>query len=373
MLDVTKALSQMHFNRPDPVELRDRLDASPIQSWQDSNDDIRYMWRVRARAALVSYHSVFGDGTELHDYTVGDLKAVWAELLAYAMHQQRGLLAGPKETAWACPRLTLTELVRLLRPSGIPDERISAVINDATFDPARNEDPCLSPLLPVQDGFAVPSSLIIHSGPERNALMLARANPAIRGRFAKELGRYGAEQVAGLFKGLSFRVAIGVKLLRPNKSVAGDLDVVVLDVTQRVALVFEVKWHLPVDGAREINAALGRAMEGQQQARAVRAGLEAGEIRPRWPQGWPDPGTWRWRWFVLTNDVLPVVDTMVEPEIRSHQLLFHIVGRASKEGGLNAIADRLHTPPFPPDELCELITNESRFGGYRISAASVQV
>lgn len=373
LLDVVRSLDKADFSRPDPRELRKRLEASPVQSWRNTNEAIRILWRAAARAALDSHDSVFSDSTELAGYTIGDLKAVWVELSAYAMHHQRGLLAGPKETFWACPHLAQKEIVDLLRPSGIPAAQIAAVIDDATFDPERNDDPCLAPLLPVDAGLAVPSSLIIYSGPERNALMLARQNAPIQGRLANDLGRYGSAQVAGLFEGYPFKVAKGIKLFRSNKSVAGDLDVVVLDPSDRVVLVFEVKWHLPVDGAREINAALARAMDGQRQARAIRAGLEAGHLRPRWPQGWPDPTGWHWHWFILTNDVLPVIDTMAEPEIRSHQLLFHIVGRAAKDGGLRNVADRLREPPSPPAELCQLTTTESRFGSYLVSAASVAI
>src|SRR5207249_12235674 len=109
-------------------------------------------------------------------------------------------------------------------------------------------------------------------------------------------------------------------LFRSNS--AGDLDVVLCDSSTSTLVIFEIKWHLPVDGNREVNRVEQDAIEKRKQVVRLRDEIARGDAIPAWPAGWPDVSSYRKRWFVLTRDVLPMRSVSEDDvTIRSLQLL----------------------------------------------------
>ena len=115
---------------------------------------------------------------------------------------------------------------------------------------------------------------------------------------------------------------------------------------ENLLVVLEVKWHLGVDGTYEEIAIEQAALGKHDRLKSLRHSVEAGAVTVSWPDTWPPvPDDTEWRWFVLTNDVLPTQDNNDSNiRIRSHQMLKHLLPAGVP---LRHLVDLLDAPPTP--------------------------
>jgi hypothetical protein len=158
-----------------------------------------------------------------------------------------------------------------------------------------------------------------------------------------------------------------VKVRDQNGRPAGDLDVVSIDPVENLIAVFEVKWQLEPDGASEIDKVEIQATQGQAQLARIASGLANGSLRVKWPPGYPDTSTYKWEWFVITSNVIPVVrGTSGTILARSHRVLTHMALRVG--ASLREVCDLLAKPAIPPtadERVLESISH--RFWNYEIT------
>ena len=130
------------------------------------------------------------------------------------------------------------------------------------------------------------------------------------------MGAEGEQTILGLVeKRLSPGVlrAANVTVTRRKGQRASDLDVVVYSPRENLLVVLEIKWHIGVDGTYEETAIEQSAVEKRDRLRLLRESVQAGTTTVGRPHTWPPvPDSTQWRWFVLTNDVLPTQDSTSE-------------------------------------------------------------
>ena len=139
---------------------------------------------------------------------------------------------------------------------------------------------------------------------------------------------------------------------------------VLCDPSTATLVIFEIKWHLPVDGNREVNRVEQDAIEKRKQVVRLRDEMTRGDAIPAWPAGWPDVSSYRKRWFVLTRDVLPMRSVSEDDvTIRSLQLLNRTLqSRAS----LADLISALDHPPETPAVTRKTQWESLRYGDLKI-------
>ena len=80
---------------------------------------------------------------------------------------------------------------------------------------------------------------------------------------------------------------------------------VLCDPTEKLLVVMEVRWHPSTANRNEGLDISQAAIKKCEQVRRLRNEIQTGKATVRWAPNWPDVSGFRWRWFVLTRDVLP--------------------------------------------------------------------
>lgn len=337
--------------------------------WEEADEALRMRFRRRAGVLVESLHRTdVPEHLLLGDFSFGQALATWRELLSAALYRDACLMLGSTNPLVACPAFSLEDLVAALEITGVARPKIQAVLDFLTFDVQNDTDPCLAPLIPVGDLVAPMSALISPSSPERNLLAKLRTDTARFGPIGEALGRIGEATVSKALESVpNVLVASQVKVYDHSDRAAGDLDVVVVDPDDRLVAVFEVKWQLDPDGAKEIDKAEAQAEVGQAQIRRLSSGLRDGSLEVDWPADWPDVGGWEWQWFVVTSNVIPLTRTSPgEAPARSHLLLTRMALRAGEP--LRRVCELLSNPPLPEEGKEFLVqTSTHSLGPYTVS------
>jgi hypothetical protein len=305
-------------------------------------------------------------------FTMGEAALVLRELLARAQHSQGCLMRYSTSVSATLPFFMLDDLVgELSRETGVSSASVSRLVAALTLDLERCPDPCLTPFVPVGQALVPMSCLVAPGSPMRNLTSLLQLDPARFGAAGQALGRLGVDSCATTLERVSgSRSAKNVGLVGVGGVRVGDLDVVLVDPSQRLMVVFEVTWQIGPDGAVEIGRALQKAAEKREQVARNRAHLAQGTATARWPTGWPDVSGFATRWYVLTRDVLPLDAPRGDIVIRSHQLLASMLRPGTS---LDDLVRLLDDPPTPPAELTQLQSGDLKFGAYRIEWTQVTV
>lgn len=337
--------------------------------WEEADEALRMRFRRRAGILVESLHRTdVPEELLLGNFSFGQALAVWRELLSPALYRDACLMLGSHNPLVACPALSLEDLAAALEVTGVPRPKIQAVLDFLTFDVQSDTDPCLAPLIPVGDLVAPMSALISPSSPERNILAKLRTDTARFGPIGDALGSIGETAVRKALENVpNVRVASQVKVYDHSKGIAGDLDVVIVDLDDRLVAVFEVKWQLDPDGAKEIDKAEAQAEAGQTQIRRLSSGLRDGSLVVAWPADWPDVGAWEWQWFVVTSNIIPLTRTSPrDAPARSHRLLTRMALRAGEP--LRRVCELLSDPPLPEEGKEFLVeTRTHSLGPYTVS------
>jgi hypothetical protein len=337
--------------------------------WEAVEDRIKEGFRVFAEKMVTGMRRVSApDSLGIDGFRLGEALAVWRELLAAALYRNMCILAGTVNPLVSAPARPSVQLLTDLAPSGVDPSVIERVVRFLTFDPDRDEDPCLAPIIRTDHGLVPMSSLIAPGSPERNILAKARSDPDLFGRIGQQVGRIGPATVGEALKRVpGVRVATEVKVKGPDGQSLGDLDAVAVDEADRLVAAFEVKWQLEPDGAKEIDKVEAQAEEGQAQIRRLRRPVESGKAPIRWPQGWPSLEGFEWRWFVITSNVIPITRIASgDVPARSHKVLTMMALRARSP--LREVCDMFCNPALPEEGKQYLVeTSTRRIGPYTIT------
>jgi hypothetical protein len=262
------------------------------------------------------------------------------------MQMQAALIVGSTDPETVSPLTRREDFVEQVAvAAGIGEEVSERITGLLELNLDRCPDGALTPLILIDDRILPMSSLIIPSAPQRNLIAILQLDPTRAGEVGRLLGGAGEREVLSTVNRLdaSILTTSRVKLRRKNGESAGDLDVVLCDPETATLVILEIKWHLPVDGNREVNRVEQDAIAKREQVVRVRGEMARGDAIPNWPADWPDVSNYRKRWFVLTRNVLPMRSVSVEEvTIRSNQLL----SRTLRSGG--SLADLIATLDHPP-------------------------
>jgi hypothetical protein len=358
-------------SEPVPIaELRAYVSASEAGvPWETAQDPIKEGFRLFAEKMEAGMRRVSAsDSLVIDGFRLGEALAVWRELLAAALYRNMCILAGTINPLVVAPARPLVQLHKDLGPSGVDHAVIENVVRFLTFDPGRDEDPCLSPVLRTDRGLVPMSSLIAPGSPERNILAKARSDPGLFGRLGEQVGRIGPATVGEALRRVpGVHVATEVKVRGQDNQSLGDLDVVAVDQDDRLVAVFEVKWQLEPDGAKEIDKVEAQAQDGQAQIHRLRRPVESGQATIRWPQGWPALEGFQWRWFVITSNVIPITRVSSgDVPARSHKVLTMMAVRSGSP--LREVCDIFASPALPEEGKQYLWeTSERGVGPFTIS------
>lgn len=366
LLDLVEDIIDPEETRPWDPRLRPWLAAGGLNiPWEQAPPWVRGEFRASAASLVDKYPTYLPADLDVGGFTMAEATQVLVELLARGLYMNACTIQGSTNIAAVVPILDSDAFVAdLIEASAVTEDRLRQVLGLLTLDLDRCPDPCLTPLIPIGEDLIVPlSSLIVPSSPVRNFTALLQADPARFGRAGRALGALGARTTAATFDRLAGAlVTTSIKVVRPDRTRAGDLDVVVCDPTSRTMAVFEVMWRIGPDGSAEVARAEEDAHAKRGQVNRIRGDIESGQAAPRWPSNWPNVSGFRTRWFILTPNVLPV--RAVEPDgivVRSHQMLARTLRVGASLADLVKLMDE---PPYPPTELTQTQWERVAYGDF---------
>lgn len=340
--------------------------------WRSVGHIQRELYREWAGHEMRRHAFQLPNDIELGGFTVADGRAVLRELLAQGLHANAAIFFGTTSSEVALPVRSRSELAaQVERDTGVPRLRLDPILDLLTADIARCPDPCLTPLIPIGgDSVVSMSSLIVPGAPLRNLVDRVNADPARSGAVGRKLGLIGNQAVAQTVRsrlGSAALVEERVDVYAADGQRVGDLDVVAIDPQTGEAAVMEVLWEIGPDGSAQVARTEVKANAKRAQVVRIRTALANG-AQPRWPPGWRLPGEIRYRWFILTPDVLPVVplddDGII---VRSHQLL----ERSPWSGSRVRDMVRALESPTPPPVGGGTTWRHLRFGPFDVKAEFV--
>jgi hypothetical protein len=333
--------------------------------WSGAPAEAQAEYRREAHRILSAYPHYLRSDLDVGQFNISDAEAVLAELLGRAMHSHVAATRGSTDLWVVIPPFLRAELISDFSKSiGRSSRAVAPIIDLLTYVPERSRDPCLSPLIPVGQALVPMSSLIVPSNLTRNFTAVLQRDPRLFGPAGRQLGALGVSKLLDTLQRLAgAEVATRVKVLRPNRSAAGDLDVVAYDREQQLMAIFEVMWQIAPDGSRETARVEALAAKKREQAAALRDEVARGEAIPRWPPNWSNAPDASLRWFVITPRVLPLRARAKGITIRSHQMLAYTLRRNATVADLIRLMDR---PPYPPRELAKTTWRHLRYGQYTV-------
>ena len=194
----------------------------------------------------------------LGDVTVGNLRSVWAAMMAICeVHivahyiGDEGVLNDlPINTIVLCKsREEFTSLISNI--SGLSDDEVSQILGWYTYTPQVSADaPILQPFLPLSnDILCLPSSFVNGNNFERNFRKLVQRHPSLM-PFREDVRRHLEPTALGslseLFPAPKYRIRHQVEI--PEVT---DADLVVFEFETNITLVIQHKWLIGPDFLRE--------------------------------------------------------------------------------------------------------------------------
>ena len=299
--------------------------------WHQSPIWVQAAFRSLTAAVMSQLPTYLSPDVSVAGFTLGELSTYWCELTARAMHAHTAAPWGSTNLPTVAPVYGRDEFVEAMAANaGIPQgaaDRITALL---TMDTSRCPDPALTPLVPLDHQLLPMQSLIMPASPQRNTLAIMQSDPAAYGEIGRLLGMAGERATLDCLRRMSpdTLVVARVRVVRPNGTWPGDLDVVVCDPGEQLIVVFEIKWHRAADGNTEVYKMERLALDKRTQVVRLRSEIESGGAAAQWPQHWRDVTGFKWHWYVLTRDVLATRHiTESRVTLRSHQLLERMLRR----------------------------------------------
>jgi len=192
-------------------------------------------------------------------YTLGDFRRVFGAINAIAyIHFNARMMAASQ----GCIGLGYADCIyvpthgellrRVIRYSGISEVKVMAIFDDLSYGNRgiSNPDPALQPLIRLNsDVYAIMPSLWRFSAAERNLTVLLNRLPSERdiySRLVSEKEKLMRERIESRLAGMSFRHVHDTVPDLP------DIDLALVDDTEKACLLIELKWFIEPAEVREI-------------------------------------------------------------------------------------------------------------------------
>ena len=209
------------------------------------------------------YDAVFSLPSEwqFSRYTLGDFRKVFEAILAMAsIHFRAWMIAiekgyhpfGYADSIYVpnCNEL----LRRVVRYSGMSDEKVLSVFDDLTYGnrgiPRQELDPALQPLIKLNSNqYVIMPSLWMSLSPERNLAVLLNKIPSERKIYAKLVDEKEDIMRQGIITDLSDK---GFRFIWGNIANLPDVDLAIVNDSEKACLLLELKWFIAPAEFREV-------------------------------------------------------------------------------------------------------------------------
>ena len=209
------------------------------------------------------YDTVFSLPSEwqFSRYTLGDFRKVFEAILAMAsIHSIAWRIAiekgyNPFGSTDSIYVPTCNELLkRVVRYSGVLDEKVLSIFDDLTYGnrgvPKRELDPALQPLIKLNPNqYAIMPSLWMSLSPERNLTVLLNKLPSERKIYAKLVDEKEDIMRQGIITDLSDK---DFRFVHENVPNLPDIDLAIVKESEKACLLLELKWFIAPAEFREV-------------------------------------------------------------------------------------------------------------------------
>lgn len=194
-------------------------------------------------------------------YSLGDFRRVFEAILAIAsVHFRAWMIATEKE----CDNMgyldciyvpTCNELLRrVARYSGVSDEKVLSIFDDLIYGnggvPRSALDPALQPLIKLNPNqYAIMPSLWMSLSPERNLTVLLNKLDSEKKIYAKLVDKKENLMKEQFTTGLSDK---DFKFISANITNLTDVDLAIVNHSEKVCLLLELKWFIAPAEFREV-------------------------------------------------------------------------------------------------------------------------
>lgn len=165
---------------------------------------------------------------------------------------------------------TFGELLRrIVRYSGVSESKVQSIFDDLSYGnpDISSPDPALQPLIKLNsEVYAIMPHLWICSAPERNLTVLLNRLPSEKGIYSKLVGEKETLMRKRLTTCLSTKSFRLVEDRVPNLP---DVDLAVIDESEKTCLLLELKWFIYPAEAREIIEKSEEIRKGISQVRQL--------------------------------------------------------------------------------------------------------
>jgi hypothetical protein len=169
-------------------------------------------------------------------------------------------------------------LARLRRYTGVDAPVIGRVLDLITFGSSgiRTPDIAIQPLVDLGDQtYALAPFVWLNTNVERNLCVLLNQIPQEKAVYS---GLVRDKEAATRDEMRAFLAPLGFDL-KWGKVGDTDLDLAIVDRTNKVCLCLELKWFIEPDEVREIEQRTKELMAGAMQAKKIKSLFESGDVR----------------------------------------------------------------------------------------------
>lgn len=293
---------------------------------------------------------------KLPRYTFGDFRSVVSTLRVMAMIHHFARMAAARQ---GCVRLGYVDSVllmgreelskRLKRYTGISIEIVNEIIRDFTFGARgiRNPDPAIQPLIALSaNHIAISPVLFLGIDIERNFTVLLNRLPEEKKAYSQlsnERETISRRSIIDRVKPLHLRFWHGVL---PGRNDLPDLDLAIIDDTQKTCLVLELKAFIGPAEPREILEKSEEIAKGVSQIIVLRDAFHAESVLLTEPL--KIDGSYNVLFAVVSETFVgrPGVQNESVPVVR----LDHLVRRLLAGASLSSVCEWLRTRKYLPIE-----------------------
>ena len=309
-------------------------------------------------------------------YTLGDFRTVISILRVVAMAHYLARVAAARR---GCEGLGIVDSVRVMtdqelikrlcRYSNLTAPVVRSIVRDLTFGERgmRNPDPALQPLIPLtKDRIAISPALFLGLDVERNFTVLLNRIPEEKGAYSRltnDREEISRNEMKRMLASQPVRFWHGTLPGRSND--LPDIDLAIINDTERVCLILELKAFIQPAEPREILEKNKEIKKGVTQSLSLReAYLQTPEL---FSSCLPIDDQFEFTFAVASESFIgthSVQDELV-PVIRS----FHLVRHLIESGSLIETCDWLQSRQYLP--VCgqdyEVKETESTVGSWKVN------
>jgi hypothetical protein len=203
------------------------------------------------------------------------------QAMMFAWHTVRTVAAnngmpglGYRSSVWVVPKDEL--LARLIRYTGVDRVVVARIIDLITFgsNQVRSPDISIQPLIDLKNSsYAVDPFVLLNINVERNLCVLLNQIPtekAAYSRLSNDKEEATKKEIKQFLAGCGFE-------FRSGQVEGTNLDLAVIDYTDKACLCLELKWFIEPAEIREIEQRTEELAQGVSQARKIKALFERGD------------------------------------------------------------------------------------------------